>query len=131
MHLQTLPSPNERLNNDLSSFKNEVTAIILFFPITPLHMRNREHVTTLLMSTNCLIHHPRHLILPSIPPLEHDLHPSPPLVPCVIDTVTCRSNASGMVPGFVPIVKKWDIRYTIAASFVETSNASTPTYCIV
>ena len=131
MLLRTLPSLNKRLNNDLSSFKNEVTAIILFFLITLLHTKNWVHVTTLLMSTDCSIHHPHHLVPLSIPPLEHDQRLSPPLVPYATDMVTCRSNASVMVLGFVPIVKKWDIQYTIAASFVETSNASTPTYCIV
>ena len=131
MLLQILPSLNKRLNNNLSSFKNEVTATILSFPTTLLHTKNQAPVTIPLMSTDCSIHHLRHLIPPSIPLLKHDQPWSLPLVLCAIDMVTRQSNASGMVLGFVPIAKKWDIPYTIATSFVETNNASIPIYCIV
>ena len=131
MFPQILPPLNERLNNRLSLFKNEATVTILSSLITLPHMKNRAPITIPLTLTNYSIHHLHHLILPSIPLLEHDQHRLLPLVLCVIDTVIHRSSASGTVLGFVLIAKKWDTQYTTATSFVETSNALILIYCTV
>ena len=131
MFLQIPPPPNERSNNNLSSFRNEATAIIPSSLITLQHMKNQVPVITPSMSINCSIHHLHHLVPPSIPLLEHNQRQLPPLVHYAIDTVIRRPSASGTVLGFVLIAKKWDTQYTIATSFVKTSSALILVYCTV
>ena len=74
--------------------------------------------------------HP-HLVLPSIPHLEHDQHRLLPLVLYANDMVTHRSNVFGTALEFVLISKKWDTPYILAQFFNEIDNASTLIYCIV
>ena len=75
-------------------------------------------------STDCSTHPPHHLTSQSTPLLECNRHPLPLPVLCVADLVTHLFNAFGTALVFAPTAKKWDIQYTIATSYDETSSVS-------
>ena len=128
LHLLLLP--NIRLNDSQLLFKNKATVPTPSCHFRLLHMKNWERVTTPSTSTDCLTHLPCHLASQSTPLLKHNQHPLPLPALCVADMVIRLFNVFGMAQVSVLTVKKWDIQYTVAVSYDETSNVSILTYYI-